>query len=66
MTENMRIWLKQLYLDEAEEHFVAADNEHMWALGAPDEEQSMLHEMNAEEHREFASILTDMANEIEV
>ncbi len=65
MTENMKIWLKKLYLDAAEEHFGTADNEHLWALGAQNGEASMLHEMNAEEHREFASILTDMANEIE-
>jgi hypothetical protein len=65
MTENMKIWLKELYLEAAEEHFGAASNEHLWALGAPTDEASMLHEMNADEHRAFANMLTFMANNIE-
>ena len=65
MTENMKIWLKELYLEAAEEHFGAASNEHLWALGAPTDEASMLHEMNADEHRAFAIMLESMANKIE-
>ena len=65
MTENMKIWLKELYLEAAEEHLVAASNEHLWALGAPTGEASMLHEMNADEHRAFAMILQSMADKIE-
>ena len=65
MTENMKIWLKELYLEAAEEHLGAASNEHLWALGAPTDEASMLHEMNADEHRAFAMILETMANNIE-
>lgn len=64
MTENMKIWLKELYLEAAEEHLGAASNEHLWALGAPTGEASILHEMNADEHREFADVLKSMANEI--
>lgn len=62
MTENMKIWLKELYLNAAEESRVAASNEHLWALGSDNEEAMMLHEINAAEHMDFADILTDMAN----
>ena len=65
MTENMKIWLKELYLNEANDHLETARFEHLCALGAPTDEASMLHEMNADEHREFANILTFMANNIE-
>lgn len=65
MTENMKIWLKELYLNEAEEHLGAASNEDLWCIGAPNYEAAMLHKMNADEHRAFASILKYMANNIE-
>lgn len=65
MTENMKFWLKELYLEEAENHFITASNEHLCALGSPNGEAAMLHEMNAEEHREFAIILQDMAKKLE-
>lgn len=64
MTETMKIWLKQLYLDAAEEHRGAASNEHLWALGS-DGESAAQHEYYAEENRAFAEILEDMANKIE-
>ena len=65
MTENMKIWLKELYLNEANDHLETARFEHLCALGAPTDEASMLHEMNADEHRAFAMILEDMAKKIE-
>ena len=65
MTENMKIWLKKLYLNEANDHLETARFEHLCALGAPTDEASMLHEMNADEHRAFANILKSMANKIE-
>lgn len=65
MTENMKIWLKELYLDAAEAHLGAASNEHLWALGSDTDEQAMLHEMNADENRAFAIMLESMANKIE-
>ena len=65
MTENMKLWLKELYLNEAEEHFTTAKNEHLCALGSPTNEASMLHELNADEHRAFANILKSMAIKIE-
>lgn len=64
MTENMKIWLRALYLEAADQHYGAADNEHLWALGAPNDETAMLHEMNAEENRAFAMMFEDMAYKI--
>lgn len=65
MTENMKIWLKKIYLTEANDHLETARFEHLCAIGAPTDEASMLHEMNADEHRAFANILKSMANNIE-
>ena len=65
MTETMKFWLKNLYLEEADDHLETARFEHLCALGAPTDEASMLHEMNADEHRAFADILKSMANKIE-
>lgn len=65
MTENMKIWLKELYLKAAEEHYGAASNEHLWALGSDNDEAAMLHEMNADENRAFAMMLEGMAKKIE-
>lgn len=65
MTENMKIWLKELYLTEANEHLETARFEHICALGSPNNEASMLHEMNSDEHKEFAKLLKSMATKIE-
>jgi hypothetical protein len=65
MTENMKLWLIELYLNEAECHQETARFEHLCALGAPTDEASFLHEMNADEHREFAKELYYMAKKIE-
>ena len=65
MTENMKIWLKELYLSAVKDHLIEASNEHIWAYGAPDDETAMLHEMNSDEHKEFANLLKSMAAKIE-
>lgn len=64
MTENMRIWLKKLYREAAEDHLITASNEHLWALGSDNNDIAVRHEQNAEEHREFAMMLKDLANNI--
>lgn len=64
MTENMKEWLKQLYLEAAEDHLVAASNERLWSHGSDTDEAAVLHMRNANEHWEFADMLRDMANEI--
>lgn len=64
MTENMKEWLKQLYVDAAEDHLVAASNERLWSLGSDTDEQAIMHMENAKEHWEFADILRNMASEL--
>ena len=64
MTENMKIWLRALYLSEACDHMYMSKHEHICALGSPDGEAAAIHEMSAEEHREFAVILKSMAANI--
>lgn len=64
MTENMRYWLKKLYLHEAADHIETAKFEHLCALGSPDDETAMLHEINSKEHYEFADILRNLADDI--
>ena len=56
MTENQKIWLEELI----EEHKVAASNERLWSKGADNKEQARIHEENAEEHIEFANMLTTL------
>lgn len=56
MTENQKIWLEELI----EEHRVVASNERLWAKGADDSETAAMHEENAEEHIEFANMLTTL------
>lgn len=64
MTENQREWLKGLYREAAEDHLIAASNERLWALGSDSNEMVVMHEKNAEEHRNFADMLKDFANNI--
>lgn len=64
LTENMKIWLKRLYLEQAEEHLATASNCHLWALGSETTESATQFEEFAEEHRDFAHILRCMAEEL--
>lgn len=64
MTENMKIWLRALYLETAEEAWSAAKHEHLCALGSDTDEASVMHELNADEQRQFAELLEDMAAEL--
>ena len=65
MTENQREWLKGLYRKAAENHLITASNEHLWALGSDSNEMAVMHEQNAEEHRDFANMLKNFANNIQ-
>lgn len=56
MTENQKIWLEVLI----KEHRAAANNERLWAMGAPDNEAARMHEENAEENAEFADMLATL------
>jgi hypothetical protein len=64
MTENMKIWLKRLYTEAAEQHRGAAQNENIWALGS-EGEASLLHTENCVEHVEFAQLLEKMAQDVD-
>jgi hypothetical protein len=46
----------------AKEHDVAADNEYVWALGAPDAEQTKMHTENMERHKHLARMYRRMKN----
>jgi hypothetical protein len=45
--ELMMIQIKQDMEELAEQYFGAASNERLWAKGAPDAEQTQMHEQNA-------------------
>ena len=66
LTENMKIWLKELYHDAAKEHLATASNCHIWSLGSDTQESEMQWEEYAEEHREFVHILECLANELDL
>ncbi len=52
--------LEQDFEALADEHEIAAKNEHLWALGANDGDTSAMHEENAEAHRELAEMYRRM------
>ena len=61
MTENQKIWLEALI----KEHRAVASNERVWARGyfsdeVFSDELVHMHEDNAEEHEEFANMLTTL------
>ena len=64
MTENMKLWLKKLYLEAADEHREAARNCHIFAMGSETQESAIQFESFADEHREFANKLEDLAKAI--
>ena len=66
LTETMKIWLKELYLEKAKDHKETASNCHLWALGSDDAESAAQWEYYTEEHREFAHILECLAKELEL
>ncbi len=53
--------LEQDFKALADEHEVAAKNEHLWALGSNDSDTSAMHEENAEAHRELAELYRRMS-----
>lgn len=63
-TETMKIWLRELYLKEAEDHRVTASNCHLTSLGSEGESAAQW-EYYAEEHRCFADKLEELAKSIE-
>lgn len=47
----------------AKEHDGAADNEYIWALGAPDAESTKMHTENMEQHRLLARMYRRMKDD---
>lgn len=66
LTETMKVWLKDLYLDKANEFRGSAKNSHLMALGSDEQEDAVQFERYADEQREFARILEVMAKEINI
>lgn len=65
MTENMKLWLVEMYQREIEEAESAASNEHLWALGS-DDGHAWQHEENASEQEEYIKLLKELIKSIEV
>ena len=59
--ENILIQVVQDLTAIAEEHEGTADNELLWALGAPNAESTKMHTENAWEHRKLAEMYRRMA-----
>ena len=62
-TENMKIWLAELFIEQAREHRGAAANCHIFALGSDGEEAQQFEEYR-EEHIQFAQILETMCKDL--
>ena len=45
------------------EHEAAANNEYLWALGAPDAEQTKMHTENMEQHKLLARMYRRMKDD---
>jgi len=64
LTENQQEWLENIYSSEASEFRCGADNLHLAALGSSTQEEAVQLEQYADEQREFAAILENMAKEL--
>lgn len=63
-TELVMIQMEQDLNDLAEQYEVAAENELLWALGAPDAEQTRMHTQNVEHNREMAKLYRTFAHSV--
>ena len=64
-SENIKMWLKELYENEIEEVTKAIENEHMWAIWCKKyQAASIQHEDNAEELRNYVNILKELKQSI--
>lgn len=61
-TEMLINQMEQDFENLAEEHDAAAENERIWALGAPDDEQAEMHTQNMEQHKHLARMYRRMKN----
>ena len=59
------IQMVQDFSELAEQYDGAAENEHLWSLGAEDSETAQMHEANAEHCRAMADMYRRMAKHAE-
>lgn len=59
-TELLIAQMEQDFETLAKEHDAAADNEYVWALGAPDAESTKMHTENMEQHKLLARMYRRM------
>ena len=64
MTENMKIWLEQLYDNEIEDTKATIANEHLWELGHNGEEPNP-HTENIEQLHEYLEVLEELKQKVE-
>lgn len=57
MDENIRNWLEDLYKEARKNAIAAAQNERIWANGAPDAVVAQMHLDNAENQERYAEAL---------
>ena len=60
MTGNMAQWLSDLLDPAISDAEGAARNEHLWAVGAEDQEAATMHEKNSEELKQYAELLREI------
>jgi hypothetical protein len=65
LTENQAKWFKELIEKAADEALGMARNSHLFALGAKTQEDSVAFEMFADENRDYARILREIASSLE-
>ena len=63
-TGNMCQWFSDLLDPEIKEAEVAAENEHVWALGADDAMTARMHEDNEEELKQYADYLKKIKDDL--
>lgn len=61
-TELMQIQMEQDFAELAEQYEGAADNELLWALGAPDAETTKMHTQNVVHCRDMAKMYRYLAS----
>ena len=62
-TEMLLAQMEHDFENLAKEHDGAADNEYIWALGAPDAETTKMHTENMERHRLLARMYRRMKDD---
>lgn len=62
-TEMIMNQMEQDFEAMAVEHEEAAKNEYLWALGAPDAEQTKMHTENMEQHKLLARMYRRMKDD---